>query len=373
MYDKIKRTDISDITNDNTTVVIDVDGIIFRVAAVAEQRTIKAINKSTMEVELLKTRTELYGRSKTKIGSGSWLANRNIEREVAGLEPYTKEDWDVEDVVTTTISLDRAKSYVTSYIDSIVKHCGCIKKLLLIGGDTNFRDDLKLPSKYKGNRDDTLKPTYLKELRDWMLPQDDVEVSDGIEADDVLSIYMTKGYRDYIKTGVFSYIGGTNDKDSRHTSGLLFDWTKENNEFIRPYFLLIPDSSKDIGEVYLNKNGVKFYGLKGLAYQLCVSDDSDNYSCYKFFDFKRGTYGNTQFYKDFATLETAQEILEQIKTHYKTLFPNGVKYTSWCGEEMDLSWQEWLELQFKCAYMRRNYNDTMTAEKLFKNFGVDFE
>lgn len=374
MFDKIIRYDISDLVTPETTCVIDIDGIIFKVAAVSESRSIEVTNLKTNEVLEFNNRTEFWGRSRTSIGKSSYLAGINAELAENGLEEYTKEDFSIEDVAKPNISLSTTKEYVQKYIKSVLTFCGCTNYILLVGGDTNFRDDLNLPVKYKANRKNMLKPTNLDALRSWAKTLDNVYISEDMEGDDVLSVYGFRGYCDYLKTGKFSYMVSTNDKDAMHTPSLLFDWTKEESEFVRPYYYMVPSVSDDVGDLEITKHSLKGYSLKFLAYQLTVGDDSDGYSAYKYLNFPKGTYGNQKFYNDFNDLESPEDILEKIIEVYGRFFPEGlVQFEKPCGEVVKISWQEWLNTQFLCAYMKRSMKDSMDIYKLYEKFNVELE
>jgi hypothetical protein len=55
-------------------------------------------------------------------------------------------------------------------------------------GKGNFRYDVATILPYKGNRDPSHKPKYYKEIREYLVNNYDVEVVEGIEADDAISI-----------------------------------------------------------------------------------------------------------------------------------------------------------------------------------------
>jgi hypothetical protein len=57
---------------------------------------------------------------------------------------------------------------------------------------TNFRYAIATTLPYKGNRDRSHRPTYEKELRDYIIEHWDTVVADGEEADDLLGIEQTR-------------------------------------------------------------------------------------------------------------------------------------------------------------------------------------
>lgn len=54
-------------------------------------------------------------------------------------------------------------------------------------GSGNFRHDVATIKPYKGNRDPNHRPKYYKEIRQYLVEHYDVEVVDGIEADDAVA------------------------------------------------------------------------------------------------------------------------------------------------------------------------------------------
>lgn len=59
-------------------------------------------------------------------------------------------------------------------------------------GKGNFREKVATLKPYKGNRDPNHKPKYYKEIREYLLSYFDVEVVDGMEADDAIGIAQFK-------------------------------------------------------------------------------------------------------------------------------------------------------------------------------------
>lgn len=126
-------------------------------------------------------------------------------------------------------------------------------KLFLTGGE-NFRE-LITPD-YKANRDPSDKPYYYEEIRKYLIKRFGAEVTEGIEADDEVSIRQTK----YYKNGVVSCII-SQDKDLNTVPGWHYNYRK--NQF---YFV----SDKDaitffycqllMGDKVDNIKGVKGYG-----------------------------------------------------------------------------------------------------------------
>ena len=85
-----------DLIDENTVAYFDSDQLVYINSAASESRTVKITNNKTGEVFDCKNRTEFFG-AKKKLIEGK-LGDINILRESKGLEPFTKEDFTVEDL-----------------------------------------------------------------------------------------------------------------------------------------------------------------------------------------------------------------------------------------------------------------------------------
>jgi len=63
---------------------------------------------------------------------------------------------------------------------------------LYLSGGKNFRYDIAKTRPYKGNRDDSQRPTHEEAIRTYLKSKWNTVVTDGIEADDALGIAMSK-------------------------------------------------------------------------------------------------------------------------------------------------------------------------------------
>ncbi len=100
--------------------------------------------------------------------------------------------------------------------------------IIVIDGGGNFRDAV-YPD-YKGNRnsrgeDAELTKVILRaELTEWIIETfPNVKVAIDMEADDIVSMMMWKGYQDFLATGVYTHIGSSCDKDLKTTAGYLWN------------------------------------------------------------------------------------------------------------------------------------------------------
>lgn len=360
------------ITND-CIVVIDSDQTAYQAAAGAEERSILVTHKASGKQKAFKNRTEFYGKTKNTVGG--WLKDQNTNREAkalaAGKEfiPWTRDDFTIEDVQTPQpleFCLQTLKMKVTgilNYLGFPRERCICV-----LGGKGNFRDDLVAPQVYKGNREDTLRPIHLKEARQYLVEHFNAKVIDGIEADDYLSKLAYEGFKHYKKTGKFSYIVVSFDKDQKGNPCLLFDPMKDDktHTWKYPFPMLIDDS---MGEVWVEKNKVKGWGRKFFGYQMLCGDSTDNIRPYQDLLPKR-SFGDAAALKILAGTNTEKEMWSAIVDQYKTWYPDGVKFTDWKGDNQEMTAGQWASIIFQMLYMKLEDDDKTTLGKVLRNVGV---
>jgi hypothetical protein len=101
-------------------------------------------------------------------------------------------------------------------LNGIVKGSGCKAFKVVLSGKDNFREQVATIQKYKGNRDGSEKPYHWQLLRDWLAEKSYTIISEGEEADDVLSKAMMQGH-----------VGCTIDKDLNNTPGDHYNFNKQ--------------------------------------------------------------------------------------------------------------------------------------------------
>lgn len=86
--------------------------------------------------------------------------------------------------------LEVALHRVDELMQRILYEVGATSYQVFLTGSNNFR--LKYNPEYKANRKDMKRPQWLEQCREHLVVQWDAQVSDGCEADDLLSIAQTK-------------------------------------------------------------------------------------------------------------------------------------------------------------------------------------
>lgn len=107
------------------------------------------------------------------------------------------------------------------HIANIVKGSKCDLFKVILSGDTNFREDVATILPYKGNRENFVKPHHFDLIRRWLEDKPYTIISEGEEADDVISIAMIQGH-----------VGASPDKDLHNTPGHLYNFRTNEHYYI---------------------------------------------------------------------------------------------------------------------------------------------
>ena len=98
---------------------------------------------------------------------------------------------DYGDLITYTTSTQELYDTFDADINNLLKASGCDNYVIAISSSNNFRK--KLFKEYKANRKGTRKPLGYKKLQQYCLDTHPcIPVMDGLEADDILGMMMTR-------------------------------------------------------------------------------------------------------------------------------------------------------------------------------------
>lgn len=349
--------------NEDTVAAIDYDQIAFQAASALEKRKILAKHIASGTKKEFENRTEFWGKSKTEIGG--WLGERNAEREANGRRPFTKEEFEIIDVQYVPEEIGHTFQAAKTKVSGILKHLRLEKYCGVIGVGKTFRHAFQMPTEYKSERSD-IKPLQLSETKDYLVEFHNGDVVTVIEADDELEKYGFQGYKDYKRTGKFSYIVVSIDKDSLSTPSILFNFYREDGMFKNPDIILIDES---IGDLWIVEKGkkkeVKGWGSFWLAYQMLMGDKTDSIRPYQDFGIK---FGDMACFKTISECKTQAELFQKVKDTYHTWFPDGVKFKSWDGVDVHVETDQWIETIFQLVYMKRWDNDDTTFESMLQAY-----
>jgi len=320
--------------------LIDADMLAFRTSAGCEKRSVIVKHKPTGKVRIFDTRTQ--------------FRERLDEKGTRDQEP----DYEFEDIYEPT-PISHCLRSIKVRIKTLTELSRADKVEIYLSGDKNFRTELLLPTQYKSNRTDLYRPTHLDAAKEYLIERHGAVKAWEIEADDILSV---RGYEEISKGN--SAIIATNDKDTLQGDGLgMLDYTVEN-----PEICWIPTG---VGEVSHNGKKVVGHSWKFLAYQLLVGDMVD---CYKPTELSKSRYGAKSAVKDLALPSTEAEVCNKIVEIYKEFYPEPFDYTAWNGVLVEgATWETMLDLYFKCAWMKRSWDDPSDWREEFKKRGWNGE
>jgi hypothetical protein len=316
--------------------LFDLDTPIYKVASACEIRNIEVTHTPTLTKKIFKNRTEFKEllKSKDKIDS---------------LSEY--------EIVDTQIaeSLSIAIKVLDSNIENTLENIWADKVIYMVSGTSNFRNELALPSKYKGTRS-TVRPLLLRALQSYAKGKYNAVQSDMEECDD-MQVWM--GYEQLEKGNVPIMIAS--DKDAKAYSGLfLFNPDKADEGIIE-----IPS----LGKIFIDtKNKVRANGMMQYGLQMLIGDTVDSYRPTEISGVK---FGEKSAYKILKDLTTEKLILTAVVNQYKLWYPSDFTYTTWDGVTTKSNWKHMLNLYHSCVRMKETSDDLVLAYYFYKKYGVN--
>ena len=204
-------------------------------------------------------------------------------------------------------SFDSCANLVDERINNICAMVGATAPpILFLTGKGNFRNDIAVTQPYK-NRP-SVKPWHFKNITAYMLNKYDVRVSEGMEADDCMSIMQTTAIANGEETIICS-----RDKDLRNVPGWFFSWELGAQPSFGPELI-----TKN-GWIKLSEDRKKIRGVGDLFfYSQCLTGDS--------VDSIPGLGGKTGPVKAFEILKECKGSLEAFKAvreAYRALYEDG--------------------------------------------------
>lgn len=319
-----------------TIALFDLDTPIYKAAAACEQRTIEVTHTPTGATRVFKNRTEFKELLKSK-------------DKLQLIEQYKIEDQQEAEPLSHAIKL--LKSQVEGTLDCIWPD----HTVYMLSGPKNFRNDLPLPSPYKGTRS-PIRPLLLKELRQYAKKQFNALQSDMEECDDT-QVWM--GYEELAKGNKPVLIAS--DKDAKAYSGL---------------FLFNPDKPQEglneipaLGEIFIDdKNKVRANGMMQYGLQMTIGDRIDSYAPTEICGVK---FGEKSAYKLLKDCKTEQEILGVVQKQYKLWYSSEFTYTDCHGSIRESNWLGMMQLYHSCVRMKETKNDKLNVSEFFSKYGVE--
>tara|TARA_R110000850_G_scaffold537_2_gene3273 strand:+ start:778 stop:2031 length:1254 start_codon:yes stop_codon:yes gene_type:complete len=339
----------------------------------------RLVDQDTGETENIrfKNKTDFQGRTK-KVATG-WLGDLNKKRVAEGKPTFAADEFELTTEKELTGELSWAINGLNSKIQRITDYLGISRVKHVIGSGDNHRHLLHLPinpnktdqperGRYKGNREPSLRPLLLEDVRDYAVRRLGAEEVTGIETDDVMNFYMWESHMHYKKTGKHKYIIISPDKDTYMFNGMAFNnyVLPKQKEWSHPYPYLID------GMGYIDFEGSK---LKGDGILFCmgmmmVGDSADNWLPTRH---SKISFGAKDAYTLLHDKTTPLEAIQATYDQYLAWYPEGTQFTSWDGKEMDLTALEWLDMMWAAAYMLKSRKDTLTFTQVMDKVGAVYE
>ena len=319
-----------------TVLIIDGDLTAYQAAAVVEKRSVNVIHKRSQRSKILKTRTEFK----------QFLKDTGKE--------YKEGAYDFVDIQEAA-PLSHACKIVKNMVVSLTNKLKATMTEVWIGDNpTNFRNFLELPEKYKGNRDDMLRPLLLKDVKKYLTDNNQGGVISDIEADDQVIVRFFE-----LEAQGHDPVVITKDKDAKGCVGILLcNPDVEGMPVVRiPAF----------GSIKYNeeKKKVEALGLHNYCWQMLVGDSSDNYGPS---DLHKKKFGDKSAIKILSKCKNVDELFQAVENKYKEWFPEPLTYTTWDGREVTKDYKQILELYHSCVYMKRRKDDPATFYSLWGEF-----
>ena len=313
--------------------ILDADSIAYKAAAANEKRSIVVTHKENGKVMEFDNRT----------------AFKDFLKEN---EKVNGEDYELTDVQDPR-HISYGKSLVRNMIQGYTVHTGVKEVEIYIGGANNFRDAIPLPKKYKGKREDSLRPMQLKDIRYFMIQELGAIVVDGMEVDDMGSIRAYEGY----KAGT-RIIQVTEDKDAAQCMGWLYNPAKHT----KPIYI------DGLGELHMEGKKLKGTGRLWLYAQSTMGDPVD---CYRPADLCEGAkFGDVACRKLFEDCKTDRDCWVVMNRQYSFWYPNDVTYTAWNGDVHKKDYIDIMQMYVDCAFMRRWQGDRINCREVLTKLGI---
>lgn len=322
--------------------VIDMDAIKYAASSAGETRTIQVVHLPSGRENTFKNRTEFYGGVKK---DGGYLAQINKGRT----SPFQIEEFQITDVQTPD-KIENVYHLAKMMTEKWLRAVQADEHIGFLGKGDSWRLDASTILKYKGNREDMLRPVYLEEVAEYLKRNYNVEVVEGLEADDWCVI---ESYRK--PATILLAI----DKDAMGSPAQVYNPN-------HPEWGVI--NCDTFGALYKDEKGkVRGHGRMFLYHQVCSGDSIDNYKANSASDTK---WGDAASFKALKDCKNDTEAWAAMKAVYQKLYPEKKVVTGWRGDQIEIDWLYMLRENFTMARMLRWEGDQVDAGDVLQKMGL---
>lgn len=349
MGEDIKTLEHYRVNIDSPIAVLDLDAVKYSVASVGESRTINVIHKSSGREKEFNNRTEFWGRGK-KVGG--WLGEQNEVRLEKGLEPFSPDDFEIQDKQTVTEPLQNVLHSAKLTVESALTSLGTKKYQAFLGKGESFRVEKSTLLKYKSGREKDLRPLLLDDVTEYLAKKFNAEIVTGIECDDRVTMETYKQPNKVI-VGV--------DKDFYGCGGNFFNMNKPEEGIIK---------TDVFGTLYRdNKKKIRGCGRMFKLFQACSQDDSDTYKANCMSDVK---WGEVSAFNALCNATNDKELFQSAAEVFKKLYPEPKIITGWRGNEIEIDWLYVFQEMMNMCHMLRFEGDEVNVKDVLDKLGVDY-
>lgn len=331
-----RRTGTNMTTTQPTHAVVDLDAFKYSAAYVGEKRSIRATHKTEDWSEEFKSRTAFYGHWKKKAGGA--LAELNKKRD----SPWLVEEFDIEDI-TVPEPIANVLHTAKVNVDSTLLQCGAKTYEMYMGKGDSFRVQLSTLQKYKGDRDNVVKPFHLDEVSNYLERRYKAEIITDLEADDMCVIRAYKEPNHFV-------LG--EDKDYWGSPVNFYDINRTHRGIVNcdQLGMLFRDEKKD----------VRGQGRMHLYYQIISEDSVD---CYKANCHSDIEWGSVSAFNTLVDCKTDKECFEAMVHTFKHLYPEPKVVKGWRGDDIQIDWLYVMQEMFNMAHMKRFVDEPLLDVK----------
>lgn len=240
-----------------------------------------------------------------------------------------------------------AQKRANDMIAGILEATSATSHKVYLSGANNFR--FKVSPLYKANRTDQRRPEYLEPMREWLVLEYGAQMSDGCEADDLMSIAQTQDPENSVIC--------TLDKDLRQVPGNHYTWeiggtSVTGKVWTRPAALTQVSPQE---------------GLFNFYWQVMMGDASDNIPGYdgkmraKVPKFMEG------FYEEMQGMQTEEELFDYVIWQYALPHEDLINNATclWMQRYEDEDWRQKGKLLLERATMEeRGHKAALTRSSL---------
>ena len=328
--------------------VIDGDAFKYAAAYVGEKKSVVAHHKTEGWTQAAKSRTEFWGHWKKR--AGGWLAEHNAGRE----SPYHPDEFEIEDVSVPEPIANVLHTAKVMIDDAILASKADTYEMYMGKGDS-WRVEASTLQKYKGDRDDLVKPYHLDEVAGYIERRYNAEIITGLEADDVVNIRCYRQANNFAMGEDKDYWGcPINNFDINRMHRGIVNCNKFGHLFIDT------DKSKTVR----GEGRMHFY------YQVISEDAVD---CYKASYHSDIEWGSKSAYKALMECTNDKEALTEMVKVFKHLYPEPKTVKGWRGDDINIDWLYVMQEMWTMAHMKRTYTEpVIDVRSVLERVGVDF-